>query len=133
MNLVLKIAGGVFLGIMVAFAVIKAPDWIHQQRQKYADEVAAKKGFDMQLHFMGLTPDTVISACGKPDEDTSQDIPATPNSPLFTLRKLRFKALEMYFGVDQKFFEYGTWPDFDHPHGGDLLPVLDFLPCLKPK
>ena len=135
MSAVIKTAIGVFIGILLAYLAIKAPTWIHEHRQKAVAEIAAHKEFDVQLFIMSLTPTAVISYCGNPLKEMSRDIPATPSSPRFTLRRLRYTAatgnVELWFAVDQKLVAYSTYPDYDSPnYFGDVNPLVGLLPCL---
>jgi len=76
----LKIAGGVFLGILGFFIVLNIPNWLAESREDSARSV-----------IFHLTPDAVIAHCGKPISDQSETLPTnTPNDLLLT-RDLSYK------------------------------------------
>jgi hypothetical protein len=62
-----KIALGVFLGIIAAFLVIKAPGWIQdgarQSRRDHAQAIVTR-----------LTPEKLIAACGPPRSDENSAV-----------------------------------------------------------
>src|SRR5258708_4952262 len=59
----LKVAAGVFLGIMHVLAVIKLPDWLKDRHNHHAQVVIHR-----------LTPEELMARCGKPvSEKRSKD------------------------------------------------------------
>jgi len=67
MKLTLKIAVGVFLGILAAFCAIEAPSRIATFR-------ATRLHIKAENISKGLTPLTLKANCGKPDKDELQEI-----------------------------------------------------------
>jgi hypothetical protein len=62
MNVSLKVGLGLFVGIMAAVAAFKGPAWWEQHQAQVAD--------DRHRQFLNtLTPQRVISLCGKPSRD----------------------------------------------------------------
>jgi hypothetical protein len=79
--MILRVAAGVFLGIIAVLIILKIPDWI----QEYSDSSASS-----QLY--GLTPDIVIARCGKPLKDKNERFPTTkPKEPL-VMRYMFYKG-----------------------------------------
>lgn len=80
MRLILKVAAGVFLGIMGVLVVLAIPKWREHSRAANATRIMAL-----------LTPEQVISRCGKPttDEDTS----AFPGSDGTVIRSMVYDGL----------------------------------------
>src|ERR1700675_5066591 len=74
LSLMLKIAGGVFLGILAAFAVYKAVDsWERQAlvMRQVEEESAAAKAYQLRIvkaanNLFGLEPDKLKDLCGTP-------------------------------------------------------------------
>lgn len=62
MKFILKVAAGVFLGIVAVLAALAIPKWRMESHQ-------AKARLTMAL----LTPEQVIARCGKPTEDQATD------------------------------------------------------------
>jgi hypothetical protein len=62
MNQTLKIAAGVFIGVIAAFLAIKSPGWIKEWNEE-SQEAQAREVIN------GLTPNKLIAKCGKPLED----------------------------------------------------------------
>ena len=60
MSLTLKIAAGVFLGIIAVLIVLKIPTWIDEARNQHYQSVMS-----------ALTPDKLIARCGQPLKDTT--------------------------------------------------------------
>jgi len=80
-TMVLKIAAGVFLGIIAILIILKLPDWI----QEYGEAKASSQLF-------GLTPDAVITRCGKPLKDkTERFSTGKPKEPL-VMRHMFYKG-----------------------------------------
>jgi len=78
MKLTLKIALGVFVGSIAAYVALNLPGWMRQAREENARHEAAVREAENRpkiLHFWTLlqtmTPDMVISRCGKPYSDTN--------------------------------------------------------------
>src|SRR6266571_6599104 len=79
--MILKVAAGVFLGIIAVLIILNIPGWI----QEYSESRAAT-----QLY--GLTPDAVITRCGKPLKDkTERFSTGKPKEPL-VMRHLFYKG-----------------------------------------
>jgi hypothetical protein len=93
-RLTLKIAIGVFLGIICAFVVIEMPGWIRQEHKEHAQQV-----------MLALTPAKVIARCGKPMGDTSYNLD---------------EALGGVWTVEREIRDRGK-PLLDHPQGAALL------------
>ncbi len=80
--MILKVAVGVFLGIMAALVLLKLPDWIHE----YGESKASSELF-------GLTPDAVITRCGKPLKDkTERFSTGEPKEEPLVMRHLFYKG-----------------------------------------
>jgi len=78
---VLKVAVGVFLGIIAVLVLLNIPNWI----QEYGESSASA-----QLY--GLTPDAVIVRCGKPLKDKTERFSTKkPREPL-VMRHLFYKG-----------------------------------------
>jgi hypothetical protein len=56
--MILKIAAGVFLGIIALLIALKIPAWTEESRERRAMHV-----------IFALTPDMLVSRCGKPTSD----------------------------------------------------------------
>ena len=79
--MVLRVAAGVFLGIVAVLAILNLPDWIHE----YGESKASSQLF-------GLTPDAVIARCGKPVKDkTERFSTGKPKDPL-VIRRMYYKG-----------------------------------------
>lgn len=65
--MVAKVAGGVFIGIIAAFIVLKSPGWIK-------DWIAANEKANAESAVLALTPETLIARCGKPLKDETSTI-----------------------------------------------------------
>ncbi len=79
--MIFKVAIGVFLGIMAVLVLLKLPDWIHE----YGESKASSELF-------GLTPDAVITRCGKPLKDkTERFSTGKPKEPA-VMRRMYYKG-----------------------------------------
>ncbi len=79
--MILKVAAGVFLGIIAVLIILNIPGWI----QEYSESRAAT-----QLY--GLTPDAVITRCGKPLKDkTERFSTGKPKEPA-VMRRMYYKG-----------------------------------------
>ncbi len=79
--MILKVTVAVFLGIMAVLVFLKLPDWIHE----YGESKASSELF-------GLTPDTVITRCGKPLKDKTEKFPTgKPKEPL-VMRRMYYRG-----------------------------------------
>ena len=68
-----KIACGVFIGVTAVLMVLRIPDWINKRREADA--------FDK---IYNLTPDKLLSRCGKPVKDVSEATsPGDADSTIF--------------------------------------------------
>lgn len=67
MKFTLKIAVGVFLGVVAAFCAIEAPSWISTFR-------ATRLHARAENISRALTPLTLKANCGKPDKDELQEV-----------------------------------------------------------
>ncbi len=79
--MILKVAAGVFLGLVAVLVILHIPDWI----QEYGEAKASSQLF-------GLTPDAVIARCGKPLKDkTERSSTGKPKEP-FVMRHMFYKG-----------------------------------------
>ena len=79
--MILKVAAGVFLGIVAVLILLNVPTWLAE----YHESAASSKLF-------GLTPDAVIARCGKPLKDKRENFETTnPKEPLIE-RRLFYKG-----------------------------------------
>jgi hypothetical protein len=63
MRLIFKVAAGVFIGVMAVLVVLAIPKWREHSRATDARRIVAL-----------LTPEQVISRCGKPTKDDTLDL-----------------------------------------------------------
>lgn len=83
--LVLKIAGGVFFGILAAFLVFKGIDvWeshererLYAERQRQEADALEKRIGRASLRIYGMSPDKLIGLCGPPLRDRFEGIRRT--------------------------------------------------------
>jgi hypothetical protein len=62
--MILKIAAGMFLGIIAALIMLKIPAWIRERRAVHV--------------IFTVTPDAVIARCGKPISDSEHTFHTVP-------------------------------------------------------
>lgn len=74
-GLIVKIAVGVFLGVMAALIVYSLPGWY---RKHEAEEQADRKT-ELEDQVLSLTPKKLIAVCGKPQKDVQN----TKEEPFF--------------------------------------------------
>jgi hypothetical protein len=77
-NSILKVAVGVFLGIIAAFILIEMPGWIKQTQRNHAQQV-----------MDDLTPEKLIARCGKPVKDETIEV-----SPGFLMRDIHYEGAD---------------------------------------
>jgi hypothetical protein len=85
MKLILKIAAGVFLGVIAVVMVQKSPHWL----RVYKDVVYEDR---MWRVMQGTTPEKVIARCGKPSEDKTETSPDGEVRSLFYVPGPEFAA-----------------------------------------
>jgi hypothetical protein len=129
----IKIAVGVFSGLIAALALALLVRWFPGRIHRWRDE---QRGEENISRVYGLTPETLISRCGQPEEDVTGDLGireltyfSHQAGPTYTVKvafvistadgkPLPPRSLSMMYG-----------------DGRDAPPPLwfDLLPCLKPK
>jgi hypothetical protein len=65
--MILKIAAGMFLGIIAVLVALKIPAWIGESSERRAMHV-----------ILTITPDAVIARCGKPISDNEHTFHTVP-------------------------------------------------------
>lgn len=70
--MILKVAVGVFLGIIAVLVVLRIPTWMRENRE-----------YEASIKLSHTTPDDVIARCGKSLKDESETLPTNnPKQPL---------------------------------------------------
>jgi hypothetical protein len=118
--MVLKIAAGVFLGIVVVLIALKIPAWIVERRAMHV--------------IFALTPDTVIACCGKPVSDNEHTFHTV------SLRDMAYEGtagkVSLHFGKIAKqsgietIWIFNYTDDSKGVHYGKYQSQLLALPCL---
>jgi hypothetical protein len=118
MRLIFKVAAGVFLGIMGVLLVLAIPKWREHSRATNAAQIIAL-----------LTPEQVISRCGKPTTDDDNDL-----SGGFRMRSI------VYDPIVLNFLKSSAVPQWVYGGMGngvgkidDPVEQLKWLPCLSKK
>jgi len=78
---IFKIAAGVFLGITVVLIFLQIPTWLKESKEERAMHVV-----------IGLTPQVVISRCGKPIGDKTEKFPTIKPSEFVIVRDMSYKG-----------------------------------------
>lgn len=119
--MILKIAAGVFLGIIAVLIALKIPAWIVERRAMHV--------------IFALTPDTVIARCGKPVSDSEHTFHTV------SLRDMAYESTTgmviLHFGKIAKQSEFETvWilnyiDGAINVHDSRYQSQLLALPCLS--
>jgi len=144
-RLILKIAAGVFLGLVAVIFMLSVPRWIRERNEREMLKTQEARTIHALQVLQNLTPDKVIANCGEPVVNVSEDL--RPTGGFWRLLGYERADGKVSTSVVIQFLKEGEgpWTPYGVGYGvnvpaskvaaseKDFTKLLDVLPCLEKK